>query len=110
MSELEKIEKQYYSIGEVSKILNVNASLLRFWEKEFDILSPRKNKKGNRIFSREDVEILKNIYYLVKERRFTLDGAKQKLKEGKTEVETHRKTVETLQNLKGFLQDLKDSL
>ena len=110
MAEHEIIEKQYYSIGEVSKILGVNASLLRFWETEFTQLTPRKNKKGNRIFTKDDLELLKNIYYLVKVRRFTLEGAKQKLTNGNKEIDTHRKTVETLTGLRNFLQELKEAL
>ena len=73
--------KLYYSIGEVSEILNVNPSLLRFWEKEFDVIKPSKNKKGNRIYKANDLKNLKLIHYLVKERGFTLEGAKKKLKE-----------------------------
>lgn len=88
----------------------VNASLLRFWETEFEQLTPRKNKKGNRIFTKEDLELLKNIYYLVKVRRFTLEGAKQKLSKGNKEIDTHRKTVETLTGLRNFLQELKEAL
>ena len=67
--------KRYYSIGEVSKAFNVNTSLIRFWDKEFDILKPKKNAKGNRMFTPEDVKNLQLIYHLVKERGFTLDGA-----------------------------------
>jgi DNA-binding transcriptional MerR regulator len=71
-------EKRYYGIGEVSKAFGVNASLIRFWEKEFDILRPKKNAKGNRKFTPDDIKNLQEIYLLVKERGFTLDGAKQK--------------------------------
>ena len=76
-------EKRYYSIGEVAKAFDVNTSLIRFWEKEFDVLKPKKNAKGNRKFTPEDVKNLKLIYHLVKERGFTLDGAKIHLKEEK---------------------------
>lgn len=71
--------KLYYSIGEVAKAFNVNASLIRFWEKEFDIIQPKKNKKGNRLFTPKDIESFKTIYYLVKIKGHTLDGAKQAL-------------------------------
>ena len=74
------IEKLYYSIGEVADMFRVNVSLLRFWEKEFDILKPKKNKKGNRMFTTKDLDNLKIIYHLVKERGYTLEGAKKKLK------------------------------
>ena len=74
--------KRYYSIGELAKAFDVNASLIRFWYKEFDILKPKKNAKGNRMFTPEDVTNLKLIFHLVKERGFTLEGAKTHLKEG----------------------------
>ena len=73
--------KRYFSIGELAKAFNVNASLIRFWDKEFDILKPKKNAKGNRMFTPEDVKNLQLIYHLVKERGFTLEGAKTHLKE-----------------------------
>lgn len=73
-------EKRYYKIGEVADAFGVNASLIRFWEKEFKVIKPKKNAKGNRLFTKEDIENFKLIYNLVKERGFTLDGAKQKLK------------------------------
>jgi DNA-binding transcriptional MerR regulator len=76
-------EKRYYSIGELAKAFQVNTSLLRFWEGEFDILKPKKNAKGNRMFTPEDLKNLQIIYHLVKERGFTLEGAKLHLKENK---------------------------
>ena len=76
-------EKRYYGIGEVAKAFSVNNSLIRFWEKEFDIIKPKKNKKGNRLFSKKDFDNLKTIYFLVKEKGYTLDGAKKKIKENK---------------------------
>ncbi len=74
-------EKLFYKIGEVADMFAVNVSLIRFWEKEFEILKPKKNNKGNRMFTKKDVDNLIIIYHLVKERGFTLEGAKQKLKE-----------------------------
>jgi len=74
--------KRYYSMGEISKAFNVNASLIRFWDSEFDVLKPKKNAKGNRMFTPEDVKNFQLIYHLVKERGFTLEGAKTHLKEG----------------------------
>ena len=76
---IELPEKRYYKIGEVAKAFNVNTSLVRFWEKEFDIIKPKKNPKGNRLFTQEDIKNFKLIFNLVKERGFSLDGAKQKL-------------------------------
>ena len=105
-----EIEKLYYSIGEVSKIFGVNNSLIRFWEKEFDILKPKKNKKGNRLFTKEDVENLKIIYHLVKERGYTLQGAKDKLKDNKQDVTSNVEIIDHLQNLRSFLLELKKNL
>ena len=76
-------KKRYYGIGEVAKAFGVNTSLIRFWEKEFDVLQPKKNAKGNRKFTPQDIQNLQLIYHLVKERGFTLDGAKTHLKEEK---------------------------
>ena len=70
-------DKRYYKIGEVAKAFGVNTSLIRFWENEFEVLKPKKNKKGNRLFTPEDLENLKMIYFLVKEKGFTLEGAKK---------------------------------
>jgi DNA-binding transcriptional MerR regulator len=105
-----EIEKLYYSIGEVSKMFDVNASLIRFWEKEFDIIKPKKNKKGNRLFTKDDVENLRIIYHLVKERGYTLQGAKDKLKDNKEDVAENVEMVKKLENVKAFLQELKKSL
>jgi len=104
------IEKLYYSIGEVAKILNVNVSLVRFWEKEFDILQPKKNKKGNRMFTVTDFENLKLIYHLVKERGFTLEGAKNKLKDNKEDTINNFEIVTRLKEIRSFLSDLKEGL
>ena len=106
----EPIEKQYYSIGEVSEILSVNASLVRFWETEFPELSPKKNKKGNRIYTREDLELLQQIHYLVKVRRFTLEGARHKMKTDRKAVEVSQKTRETLSKLREFLVELRNKV
>ncbi len=105
-----EVEKLYYSIGEVSKMFDVNNSLIRFWEKEFDIIQPKKNKKGNRLFTKKDVENLKVIYHLVKERGYTLQGAKDKLKDNKEDVADNVEVVEHLEHLKSFLLELKKTL
>ncbi|MCB9191160.1 MAG: MerR family transcriptional regulator [Flavobacteriales bacterium] len=104
------ITKLYYSIGEVAKMFDVNTSLIRFWENEFDILKPKKNKKGNRLFTQKDVDNLKIIYHLVKERGFTLDGAKKKLRENKDDVIQNEQIVERLKEIRGFLVELRDNL
>jgi len=102
--------KLYYSIGEVAKLFNVNASLIRFWEKEFDILRPHKNKKGNRLFTQDDVDNLRIIYHLVKERGYTLQGAKDKLKQNKSDTINTVEMVRTLEKIKFFLLELKKEI
>jgi len=106
----EKSAKLYYSIGEVSEMFGVNASLIRFWEKEFSNIKPKKNKKGNRLFRQQDIEQLKLIYHLVKERGFTLEGAKKKLRENKTETVNQFEMVQSLQKIRSFLIELKEEL
>ena len=105
-----KIEKLYYTIGEVAKIFDVSTSLLRYWEKEFVILKPRKNKKGNRLFTKLDVKNLKMIYHLVKEKGYTLDGAKQKLSSNTDNLKNNQRIVESLQQIKLFLNEVKEDL
>ena len=104
------IEKLYYSIGEVADLFEVNISLLRFWEKEFDILKPKKNKKGNRMFTTKDLDNLKIIYHLVKERGYTLEGAKKKLKENKDDTINNIEIVNRLKDIRQFLVKLKEQL
>jgi len=103
-------EKVYYTIGEVAKMLNVSTSLVRFWEKEFDIIKPNKNKKGNRLFHPQDVKNLHTIYHLVKERGFTLQGAKTKLLQNKDDTIDKAEVVRSLKKIKSFLEDLKQEL
>ena len=105
-----EIEKMYYTISEVAKLFDVNASLIRFWEKEFDILQPKKNKKGNRLFTPQDIDNLRFIYHLVKERGFTLEGVKRKLKDHKEETVANYEMVKSLNRVKDFLTELKEEL
>ena len=105
-----KIGKLYYSIGEVAGLFDVNASLIRYWEKEFDILKPQKNKKGNRLFTPQDLDNLRIIYHLVKERGFTLQGAKDKLKENKQDVVNKVEVIDSLTRLRSFLLELKEGM
>ncbi|MBC8457803.1 MAG: MerR family transcriptional regulator [Bacteroidales bacterium] len=105
-----RIEKLYYSIGEVAELFEVNASLIRYWEKEFNILKPRKNKKGNRIYTKEDLEQLRIIYHLVKERGYTLQGAKEKIRQNRDDVARNVEINDTLTRLKEFLLELKKDL
>jgi DNA-binding transcriptional MerR regulator len=104
------IEKLYYSIGEVAEMFDVNTSLIRFWEKEFDIINPQKSKKGNRMFTATDVKNFRLIYHLVKERGFTLQGANEKLKQNKNEALGNVDVIDKLQKLKSFLLKLKEEL
>lgn len=112
MSKLDNIvlTKLYYSIGEVAAIFDVNTSLIRFWEKEFTVIQPKKNKKGNRLFTVKDIEHFNKIYQLVKEQGYTLDGAKKALKSGeKTSLEGHQNDVliDKLEKIKSKLLELK---
>jgi DNA-binding transcriptional MerR regulator len=103
-------EKRYYSIGELAKAFDVNASLIRFWDKEFDILKPKKNAKGNRMFTPEDVKNLQLIYHLVKERGFTLDGARVHLKEGQKKTMDTFEIIRKLEAIKTQLVNIKGQL
>jgi DNA-binding transcriptional MerR regulator len=103
------IEKRYFSIAEVADMLKVNKSLLRFWESEFDSLKPKKSTTGNRLYTHKDIDNLKIIYSLVKEKGYTLDGAKQKLKQQDENVAVlDNKTITTLQKVRAFLKNLED--
>lgn len=103
-------DKRYYKIGEVAKAFNVNASLIRFWDKEFEVINPKKNNKGNRMFTQEDIENLKMIYHLVKEKGFTLDGAKKALKENPEKLKDDFSVIDRLQSIKTELIQIKDQL
>lgn len=103
-------KKLFYQIGEVASELNVNVSLIRFWEKEFDIIKPKKNKKGNRQFSQKDFDNLKIIHFLVKEKGYTLEGAKKKIKENKEDKIDNLNIVRHLKEIRKFLVDLKEQL
>jgi DNA-binding transcriptional MerR regulator len=103
-------DKRYYSIGELARAFDVNASLIRFWDKEFDILKPKKNAKGNRMFTPEDVKNLKLIYHLVKERGFTLDGAKTHLKGSQKKTLDTFEIINKLESIKNQLIQIKNEL
>lgn len=105
-----EIEKRYYTIGEVARMFEVNTSLIRFWEKEFDVLKPKKNKKGNRLFTQKDVENLKIIYHLVKERGFTLKGAQTKMRQNMEDIARTTQVVEKLRNIKQALLEIRKEL
>lgn len=104
------IEKKYYTIGEVAAMFKVATSLIRFWESEFDIIKPKKNRRGNRQFTKEDIDNVKLIYHLVKEKGYTLQGAKEKISSG---IYAQRETVamiDSLKELKEFLTALKNQI
>ena len=104
------LDKQYYSISEVARMFRVNTSLIRFWENEFDILQPKKNRKGDRLFRPEDIQHLRLIYYLLRERKFTIEGARQKLKENKKLAMRQFEMIQSLVSIRKFLLTLKESL
>jgi DNA-binding transcriptional MerR regulator len=103
-------KKQYYAISEVAGWFKVNTSLLRFWETEFDILKPRKNRKGDRMFRPEDVKNLQLIYHLLRDRKYTIDGAKEYIKGNKKKADTQLQLTQSLQKFKSFLLELKANL
>jgi len=105
-----KVEKLFYTIGEVAEMFNVNTSLIRFWESEFDIIKPKKNKKGNRLFTKEDIDNFHIIYHLVKERGMTLRGAQKKLKENRDDTVNNLEVINSLNNIKKMLLDIKEEM
>ena len=105
-----ELEKPYYTINEVAAMFNVNASLLRYWEKEFTQIKPYKNKKGDRRFTRQDIETIRTIYTLTKEKGYTLQGAKDVLKQGTKPEPSKKEVVVRLQKLKERLLEIRDSL
>lgn len=105
-----EIEKVYFTIGEVAEEFNVATSLIRFWESEFSILNPKKNKKGNRQFTKSDIQKLQLIYHLVKERGFTLQGAKDMLENNPDELQDKMGMIASLHNVKEFLIKLKEEI
>ncbi len=104
------IEKKYFSIGEVAEMLNVATSLIRFWESEFDIIKPKKNRKGNRQFTREDIDNVKLIYHLVKEKGYTLQGAKDLLRDGNETTKEKVEIIDSLKKIKKFLLEIRSKL
>ena len=111
MSDLiENPDKLYYSIGEVANMFEVNASLIRFWEKEFDIIKPKKNKKGNRLFTQSDIKHFRLIHHLVKEKGYTLKGAKENLKANPEGIDKKAEVIDSLMKIRKELVALKDGI
>ncbi|MFY0598445.1 MAG: MerR family transcriptional regulator [Cyclobacteriaceae bacterium] len=105
-----EIEKKYFTIGEVAEELGVATSLIRFWEGEFDIIKPKKNRKGNRQFTKTDIKNVKLIYYLVKEKGYTLQGARDFIKNDSEAASGRIEMIESLKQIKSFLEKIKSEL
>ncbi len=105
-----KNQKIYYSISEVAKIINVNSSLIRFWEKEFEIINPKKNSRGNRIFTKNDLDNILLIHHLLKEKKYTIKGAKKKIRENKDGAKKNFDIIKNLQNIRIQLSKIRDEL
>tara|TARA_B100000674_G_C37891800_1_gene939358 strand:- start:425 stop:751 length:327 start_codon:yes stop_codon:yes gene_type:complete len=102
--------KLYYSIGEISNILKVNNSLIRFWEKEFEIIKPKKNSRGNRIFTKKDLENITLIHHLLKEKKYTIDGARKKIRENKDGAQKNFQIIDKLKNIRKKLSEIRNEL
>ena len=105
-----EIEKKYYSIGEVAEMFKVAASLIRYWEGEFETISPKKDKKGNRRYTKEDIQKIRYVYHLVKEKGYTLQGAQEVIASGKQKGFDKVAALQKLQEIKDFLINLKHEL
>jgi DNA-binding transcriptional MerR regulator len=105
--QVENPNKIYYAIGEVADMFDVNTSLIRFWEKEFDIIKPKKNNKGNRLFTQSDIKHFRLIHHLVKEKGYTLKGAKESLKLNPEGIDKNAEVIESLENIRQQLLELK---
>ena len=106
----ELVKKLYYPIGEVATWFNVNTSLIRYWEKEFKQLQPRKTRKGDRLFRAQDIEFLRQLYFLLREKKYSIEGAKTYLKNNKEKAEKDIAVLNSLKNIKQFLVSLKETL
>jgi DNA-binding transcriptional MerR regulator len=104
-----EIEKLYFSIGEVAEMFDVNSSLIRFWEKEFPQLQPRKNNRGNRVYSKKDIELFRKIHHLVKDKGYTLDGAKNALRK-KVEPQAGESLVNRLLRIRSELTSIASAI
>ena len=105
-----EITKLYYTMGEVATMFDVNTSMIRFYEKEFDVLKPKKNKKGNRLFTPEDLENLRIIFHLIRDKGYTLNGAKEHLKNNLGDTKDNQRIIDSLENLKKFLLEVRDQM
>ncbi len=110
MNRSKELTKLYYTIGEVAEMFDVSKSLIRYWESEFSVLKPHKNSKGDRRFTKQNIDQLELIYHLVKERGFTLEGAKKEIRGNKNKHLKKKKILSTLQSIRAGLQDLRAEL
>lgn len=106
----EEIRKVYYSIGEVAELLGLNPSMIRFWEKEFEILEPKKSRKGNRMFTEKDIENLSLIKYLLRDRGYTIPGANKRIKDNKQSAINESLVVDRLMYIRAELEKIKNQL
>lgn len=105
-----KKKKLFYSIGEVAEMLGEQTSAVRYWEKEFDIIKPQKNKKGNRLFTAEDVENLQMIHYLLKEKGMTIAGVRKKMSENPDDVRKNHEVIQSLKKIRTMLVSIRDNI
>jgi DNA-binding transcriptional MerR regulator len=105
-----EIEKLYYSIGEVGELLDLEAHVLRYWESEFEALSPRKNRAGRRVYTDDDIEMVRRIKTLLREEKYTIAGARQVLARERNREKASRRLEDELREMRSFLQDLLDRL
>ncbi|MBP5364374.1 MAG: MerR family transcriptional regulator [Bacteroidales bacterium] len=110
MADTETPNKYLYSIGEVAEMFNLNTSAIRYWEKEFDIIKPHRNKKGNRLFTQEDVKNFRIIYHLVKERKMRIEGVKRKLSTSKEEIVNNIEIIDKLKSIKSLLLQISNEI
>ncbi|MBS0011914.1 MAG: MerR family transcriptional regulator [Bacteroidales bacterium] len=106
----EKKKKLFYSIGEVAEILGEQTSAVRYWENEFDIIKPQKNKKGNRMFTPEDVDKLKMIHYLLKEKGMTIAGVRKKMSENPDDMKKTHEVIQSLKEIREVLLEIRNSI
>jgi DNA-binding transcriptional MerR regulator len=106
----DEIEKLYYSIGEVSERVGQEAHVLRYWEQEFDVLNPRKNRAGRRVYTSDDIETVERIRHLLKDEKYTIEGARQAIERDERKAEVQEETEDDLKTLRSFLVELREQL
>ena len=106
----DEIEKLYYSIGEVSEKIGQESHVLRYWEEEFDVLNPRKNRAGRRVYTQGDIETVERIRRLLKDEKYTIEGARQAIERGETRAQVQEEIEDDLKTLRSFLVELRDQL